>query len=1002
MKRFLLGFVLLGFVATGAMAQVSVTNGSPSFLIDFSNSMPTTVGTNPSTAFAGAGFEPNPTTSGRLNSNAWAVTGFSDGDLAFGGTNNLADYTRGATVSSVTTGGIYAFAGAPGSAANPTLMIQPGSSDFTPGNITLRIVNNGTTNITQLSLSYNLYVNNDQNWSNSFNFSHSSDNVTYTSVPALDYSSAAASDGLGWILVGTAPSRSTVITGLNVTPGSYFYLRWTGNDVTGSGSRDEFGLDDINVTATFALPNTITTGTVSSPPFVLANCAANATGTVDFTSTDVYNVGNVFTAQLSDDIGSFTSPVNIGSISLSGTAPSGTINITIPPGTAGGTGYKIRVVSDNPTVTGSESATFTIVQSGIGGCSSSHTDYYRSSITGNWTDPNTWESSPDNTNWITATLAPTFLANTILIRNTHTVTIDGLSSADQLTIESGGILNHSNGSLFTLNDGSGTDMTINSGGIYVLNGNQPISIPTATVDVLNGAIVRVDGNSSPGESDDFAFGASATVNFSTGSIYDWNTNTQTPSWTNRNYFTIGQDTKFRFTQQPNFPLGGGQPTVIYGHLEANVNLTFQGTATKTIKNGIIGTGNIDATTVGSGAIIIDGATSVLGGGSLDLQTGVPLQITGSNVTMSSSKIINGDVALASNSMIVLGNNDLTVSGSISGYGTSSYVQTNGTGYLKMNAIGGTRVFPVGFNTFNACYINNGGLNDYSVRVENGITPSPALPTFGINRTWYILSSAAGTADVSFVYATAHANAGVTTQPQPMEILQYTGGVWSITVGNQGINPGGADPQWIVTSLSPVAVNTTATPNAVGKSGGWILPLNCIVNLKAMKVNNSGKLTWNASSCSEVNSFELQRSVNNGVYQTISIIRPLANETDFEFSDRLLASGINQYRIKINGLTGATKFSNVVALIHETKDILITSISPNPATSLAKLQISTGKMLPVSFVIYNTNGAIVKRWSSVIAEGNAVVDVEVARLPAGVYTIMAVSGTSKASIRLVKQ
>ena len=102
------------------------------------------------------------------------------------------------------------------------------------------------------------------------------------------------------------------------------------------------------------------------------------------------------------------------------------------------------------------------------------------------------------------------------------------------------------------------------------------------------------------------------------------------------------------------------------------------------------------------------------------------------------------------------------------------------------------------------------------------------------------------------------------------------------------------------------------------------------------------------------------------------------------------------------MTGATKFSNVVALIHETKDILITSISPNPATSLAKLQISTGKMLPVSFVIYNTNGAIVKRWSSVIAEGNAVVDVEVARLPAGVYTIMAVSGTSKASIRLVKQ
>jgi len=323
-------------VFTGAWGQVSVTNGSPSFTIDFSASMSTTVGTNPSTAFTAAGFEPNPTTAGRLNSNAWATTGFSDGSLAYGGTNTAGDHARGATAVSVTTGGIYAFTGSPGSAANPSLMIQPSAADFTLGTLTLRVQNNGTTNISQIDLSYNIYINNDQAFSNSFNFTYSSDKFPYTPVGALDYSSAAAADALGWVIVGTAPSRSTTITGLSVAPGGYFYIRWTGDDVTGSGSRDEFGLDDISFTATFALANTITTGTVSTPPFVLANCAATATGTVDFTSTDVYNVGNVFTAQLSDDIGSFASPVNIGSISMSGTGPSGTINpITIPAGKVG-------------------------------------------------------------------------------------------------------------------------------------------------------------------------------------------------------------------------------------------------------------------------------------------------------------------------------------------------------------------------------------------------------------------------------------------------------------------------------------------------------------------------------------------------------------------------------------------------------------------------------------------------------------------------------------------
>lgn len=246
-KGLLLVFgLLISFVAFG---QVQLSNGTPSFTLDFSSAMPTSAGSNPSTAFTGAGFEPNTVVLGRLNSNAWAATGWSDGALAFGGTRTTGDYARGAVAAAQTTGGIYAFTGAPHSAANPALMIQPGGSDWAPGTLTLRMQNNGTTNITQLAVSYNLYNRNDQGRGNSFNFSHSADDVTYTNVAALNFTSPAAADALGWVLIG---NKSTTITGLNIAPGAFYYIRWNGADVDGSGSRDEFGLDDIVATATFA------------------------------------------------------------------------------------------------------------------------------------------------------------------------------------------------------------------------------------------------------------------------------------------------------------------------------------------------------------------------------------------------------------------------------------------------------------------------------------------------------------------------------------------------------------------------------------------------------------------------------------------------------------------------------------------------------------------------------------------------------------------------------
>ena len=232
-------------------AQVNLTDAAPTVTIDFSASMPSSVGTG---AYTAAGFSPNPTVAGRLNSNAWSVRGFDFGVLGFGGTQTVDDFGRGQVTSPVLSGGLYAYTELPGTTANPAFMIQPTGTDFNPGSVVLRIRNNGAVNMTQLSVSYNLFIRNDEGRSSSFNFSHSADDVVFQNEPLLDYISPEAPDAFQWTAIGVSPARSMIISGLNIAPGQYYYLRWSSQDVGGTGDRDEFGLDDIVLTATYGAP----------------------------------------------------------------------------------------------------------------------------------------------------------------------------------------------------------------------------------------------------------------------------------------------------------------------------------------------------------------------------------------------------------------------------------------------------------------------------------------------------------------------------------------------------------------------------------------------------------------------------------------------------------------------------------------------------------------------------------------------------------------------------
>lgn len=257
----------------GLWAQLDVSTAGSPVTVDFD----ATLGGVNNGQFNGSGFVPTPS-AGQLDSDAWAISGLADGTLNFGGSQTGNDFALGTSSGGTSQGGIYAFEVQTGDYA---LGVQPAGSDFTPGDITLRLQNNTGSTVTSLDLSYEIWVRNDQARANSFHFSWSSDDVSYTNEASLDYTSPETAGPTAWVQI----NRTITLTGLSLNNGDFFYLRWTGADVSGSGSRDEFALDDINVTLNSGnAPPTITN--ITRSPAGLVRSGQNVTISADVTDAD--------------------------------------------------------------------------------------------------------------------------------------------------------------------------------------------------------------------------------------------------------------------------------------------------------------------------------------------------------------------------------------------------------------------------------------------------------------------------------------------------------------------------------------------------------------------------------------------------------------------------------------------------------------------------------------------------------------------------------------------
>ena len=260
------------------------------------------------------------------------------------------------STSNISTGGTYNFLSVAGSTDRALGFLNSGSFG-TPRSLMLAVSNGTGTTVQDLSVQFNLEKYRSGKREYNWTFYTSPDGTTWTAQAAGDQNYPADADNSTYAAPPLTTAKTVTLTGVNLAGGGTLYLRWTqlgvGGTTSGASNGQASGLDDVMLTPTLAggpAPTaSLTTGRIAPTSF----CVTSTTGaaiSVPFTSTGTYT--GTYSVQLSDASGVFgTSPTVIGSGKTSPLAA------TIPAGTTSSTGYRVRVLNDEPATTGTDNGT---------------------------------------------------------------------------------------------------------------------------------------------------------------------------------------------------------------------------------------------------------------------------------------------------------------------------------------------------------------------------------------------------------------------------------------------------------------------------------------------------------------------------------------------------------------------------------------------------------------------------------------------------------------------
>lgn len=457
--------------------------------------------------------------------------------------------------------------------------------------------------------------------------------------------------------------------------------------------------------------------------------------------------------------------------------------------------------------------------------------YFRSKQSGAWHLSSTWEWSEDNITWINSGAMPGISDHAVSIRAGHTVTISSTVALDETTIENGGVLIHSGGTM-TVNNGTGTDLTIQSGGKLSLPAASvfPVLSPDAELQVQTNGIITVNAE---GIIENLQYSGFV---YAHESILEYAHNTA-PSFSGVTFFPYTAAATIPVLKITNTlgNAGGSNPTVVNGRLEviSGASVSWSGTGAKTFRNGITGEGSVHQGAAGpfiiSGdagsiapAILNLGSNGLLLSGTSTVNLAGDETVQGGGITVASGGVLNcGEFSLSGNTnfslsagAVLLTASPAGLPGAIAVTGTKTF--SSSAGYEFRGGCTGVFLTAPAANTVGNLTVNNlvgdvdldmdltvtGVLNLAAGRLDLGgfhltLAGTLAGPAFGSNADNYVIADGNGT----FRRNAGLFPVGTSLAYMPCEI---TGGVGpyyvNIQVPMPGLSPEDIlDNQWNITN-----------------------------------------------------------------------------------------------------------------------------------------------------------------------------------------------------------
>ncbi len=259
--RLFAAILLSGIMAGGLQAtgQVSITSGSP-VTQNFDG-----IGSS-ATATLPSGFKVSRTSA--TYSGAGTATELSAGTTGTG------------TLTSTSSGGAYNFAnGVNASSTDRGIGFLTTGSAAGPGYLFMQLQNNTGTTITNLSVSFDYEKYRSGSRAFDLTFQTSTDGTTFGGAIAAGGNSYAA-DASNTTIYNppTTTSKTVTLTGVNITNGSNYYVRWmyAPNSGTTYTNAQGIGIDNISVTATIGCSGTPAHATAAAAPTAVCSGSTSA------------------------------------------------------------------------------------------------------------------------------------------------------------------------------------------------------------------------------------------------------------------------------------------------------------------------------------------------------------------------------------------------------------------------------------------------------------------------------------------------------------------------------------------------------------------------------------------------------------------------------------------------------------------------------------------------------------------------------------------------------